>query len=136
MSRRIRTVTLTSAGGTQLPGDHYADRIVKLIPADVVAAWLAAMSAVKAAKNPPSGMTIWIAFVVACIVAAAWTWRNSSLPGQPAVNQTIVSTLAFAVWAYATGGTPPLWPGNIYDPLAGTLLITGFSLVSGLLTKP
>jgi len=137
MSRRIRTLTLNAGGGAQVPGDDYADRIVKLIPADVVAAWVAAISAVKAAQSPPSETIMWIAFAFACIVAAIWTWRKTKIDKQPpAIRQTIVSTVAFAVWAYATGGTPPLWPGNIYNPLIGTFLLIGFSLVSGLLTNP
>jgi hypothetical protein len=136
MSRRIRTVVLTAAGGNSVPADDYTDRIVKFVPADVVAAWLAAVSAVKSAQAPPSETTMWIAFGVACVVAAVWTWRKTSLPKQPAINQTILSTLAFMVWAYATGGTPPLWPGHIYNPLWGSLLLIAFSLVSGLVTKP
>jgi len=91
---------------------------------------------IKAAQKPPSEMTMWIIFGVVCVIAAAWTWKRASLPKLPAINQTIVSTLAFGVWAYATGSTPPLWPGQIYNPLIGSLLLIGFSLVSGLLTKP
>lgn len=136
MSRRIRTVDLNAANGTNVPGDDYADRIVKLIPAEVVAAWIAAMSAVKAAAGAPSEATVWIIFAVGCLLAALWTWRKASLPNQPAVNQTIVSTVAFVVWAYATGGPAPLWPGHIYNPLIGSLLLIGFTLASGLLTKP
>ena len=68
MSRRIRTVTPTATDGNAVPGDAYSDRIVKLIPADVVAAWLVAIGAVKAAKNPPSEITMWSAFAVACVV--------------------------------------------------------------------
>ena len=136
MSRRIRTVSLNAADGNQHPADDYTDRIVKLIPADIVAAWVAAMSATKAAAKPPSEMVMWIIFGIVCVIAAAWTWKKTGLPKQPAINQTIVSTLAFGVWAYATGSTPPLWPGHIYNPLIGSLLLIGFSLVSGLLTKP
>jgi hypothetical protein len=136
MSRRIRTETLNAAGGVAAPGDDYTDRIVKLIPGDVVAAWLAVVSAIKAAAAPPSQTVVWAAFAVGCIVAAAWTWRKASLPNAPAVRQTVVSTLAFAVWAYAMGGPAPLWPGDIYNALTATLLLIGFSLVSGLLTNP
>ena len=49
--------------------------------------------------------------------------------------QTAVSTVAFLVWAYATGGAPPLWPGAIYNPLHATILIAGFTAISGLVTK-
>jgi hypothetical protein len=79
---------------------------------------------------------MWIAFGVACVIAAVWTWRKASLPKHPAINQTLLSTAAFMVWAYATGGTAPLWPGRFYNPLWGSLLLIAFSLLSGLVTKP
>jgi hypothetical protein len=136
MSRRINTVSLQAAGGGGEKPDDYTDRIVKYIPADIVAAWLAVTSAIKSAANPPSVRTLWLIFAVGAIFAALWTWRKASEPGKPAPYiQTAVSTLAFFVWAYATGGVLPQWPGNLYQPLNATLLLVGFSLVSGLITK-
>lgn len=138
MSRRIRTVSLQAAdGGPVDPPDGYTDRIVKLIPADVVAAWLAVTTAIKAAASPPGMRMLWIIFFVGLFFAAAWTWKKASAKGEDAPYiQTAVSTVAFFVWAYATGGGSPLWPGAIYQPLTATLILVGFSLLSGLVTKP
>lgn len=140
MSRRIRTVSLQAADGRggSAP-DGFTDRIVKLIPGDVVAAWLAVTSAIKSAsqQDQPSERTLWIAFIVGLIFAAAWTWKKTSEPGKkPPYIQTAVSTLAFFVWAYATGGQLPQWPGSLYHPLTATLLLAGFTLLSGLVTTP
>ena len=137
MNRRINTVSLHAAGGAAEQPDTYTDRIVKFIPSEVVAGWLAITSAIKAAAQPPSETVIWVIFVVGVFFAAAWTWRASSEAGKhPPYIQTAVSTVAFFVWAYATGGGAPQWPGTIYQPLTATLLLVGFSLLSGLVTMP
>lgn len=138
MSRRINTIEFQAqdeSGGVQ--SDSFSDRIVKLIPGDVVAAWLAVVSAIKAYSTPVPQYVLWIIFVVGALFAAAWTWQRASEPGKPRPRrQTVVSTAAFFVWAYATGGVYPQWPGSIYNPLWATLLIIAFSLASGLLTTP
>lgn len=136
MSRRIYTEVLQAggAGPSQQP-DTYTDRIVKFIPTDVVAGWLAVTSAIKAAAQPPNERILWVIFAFGALCAAAWTWRQTKLPGKPPYIQVAISTGAFFVWAYATGGGVPQWPGTIYQPLYATLLLVGFSLLSGLITK-
>jgi hypothetical protein len=137
MSRRIVTTAFQAAGGGE-PPDDYADKIVKLIPTDVVAAWVAVVSAIKAATPGQIGETgLWVIFAVGVVMAAAWTWKRSSEPNKPKpIAQTCVSTLAFCVWAYATGGALPVWPGNLYNPLYGTLALVFFTLASGLVPMP
>ncbi len=136
MSRRIRTQTLQAMGGGAAPPDSYTDKIVKLVPADVVAAWLAVTTALKSAKTPLGTRGLWVIFFVGVIFAALWTWKKASAPGEtPPYTQTAISTIAFVVWAYATGGDSPMWPGSIYNPLWATLLLVAFSLASGLVSK-
>ena len=138
MSRRINNVSFQAADGVGgQKADSFTDRIVKLIPGDVVAGWLAITSAAKAAPNLSSQQLLWVVFAGGVVFAAAWTWVKSSETGKPKpYTQTAVSTIAFFVWAYATGGAPPLWPGAIYNPLHATILMAGFTLLSGLVTKP
>lgn len=138
MSRRINTVSYQAAdaGGSGAP-DTFTDRIVKLIPADVVAGWLAVTSAIKAAAKVPSEQTLWIIFAFGVLFAAAWTWKQTYIKdARLPYIQTVVSTIAFCVWAYATGGASPQWPGDLYQPLTATLVLVGFSLFSGLVTTP
>lgn len=136
MGRRIVTTSFQAAGGGE-PPDDYADKIVKLVPTDVVAAWVAVSSAIKVDPSQMSLTGLWVIFAVGVVMAAAWTWKRSSQPGKPKpVAQTCVSTLAFCVWAYATGSWLPLWPGDLYKPLYGTLALVFFTLASGLVPMP
>jgi len=135
MGRRINTISYQATGGPD--ADNFASRIVKLIPADVVAGWLAVTSAIRSAHTPPGVAALWIIFGIGVIFAAAWTWKQASDPNKAKpVAQTIVSTFAFCVWAYATGGPLPQWPGTLYNPLYATLALVFFTLASGLVPMP
>ena len=82
MSRRINTISLHAANASgSVKGDSYSDRIVKFIPGDVVAGWLAITSAIKSAARPPTA-TLSDIFLVGLLFAAAWTWRRTSEEGR------------------------------------------------------
>ncbi|BBE72960.1 hypothetical protein [Oharaeibacter diazotrophicus] len=127
MGRRIIDIQLNSPGGAQL--DTYVDKVVKYVPADVIAAWTAVLGLVKAGAGENREPILWACFAFGTVFTAIWTWRQAASPSGIAPRiQTIVSTAAFAVWAIAIG--PPF--DAYLDPIVGSLLLIGFTLVSGL----
>jgi hypothetical protein len=135
MSRRIRTIALQGVTGSS-PPDTYFDRIVKYVPADIVAAWTAATAAVAGAKDLkptiPADNILWVFFVFLLIITPLWVNKQTHEPGKPrAVKQIIVATAAFVVWVFALG--PPFSSLPYYNGLFGTLVIIAFTLVSGLI---
>lgn len=114
--------------GGQVPAarttaDGYLDRIVKYIPSQVITfytaaiVWMAAPdasapgqpAAAGAATVPPTseaaGTELWAAFALGLgltVFLTYWQTREAGKP--PATLQIGISTLAFFVWAYATGG--------------------------------
>jgi|ERR1019366_242591 hypothetical protein len=135
MSRRIRSVSYNAAGPGAQDVDKYTDRIIKLVPSEVVAAWVAVNSLIAAAQGPkqPGTRILTFLFVVFAVLAAAYTWRNTEEKFAPkAYLQTTVSTIAFVVWAYAVGGPFPAWIPGLYNPLFGGILLIVFTLSSGL----
>jgi hypothetical protein len=134
MSRRIKTISLEATGGA--PADTYFDRIIKYIPADIVAAWTATTAAVAGAVDLkptiPANNILWAFFLFLLIVTPLWVNKQTHEPNKPpAWTQIIVATLAFAVWVFAMG--PPFKSLPFYNGLYGTLLIIGFTLISGLI---
>ena len=125
MSRRIITTQYHAAGaGSKLDG--YPDRLLKYIPAEVVGGWIAISGLLSGARGIVTG-TIWIVFEVMVVLAAAWTWKQTSEPGKPlAVTQIIVATLAFVVWVFALGG--PFATLDFYHPVYGSLLLIAYTL--------
>lgn len=130
MSRRISTVDYEAAGGPA--ADTYFDKVVKYIPADIVGAWIAVTGLIVGAAGVPGGALLWIAFAVAIILTAAWTWKQTTVPDQPpAVTQVVISTIAFIVWVFALGG--PFATLGFYRPLYGSLLLILYTLLVALI---
>jgi hypothetical protein len=134
MSRRIISKALQAASGPS-GIDTYSDRVVKYIPADVVAAWVTASGLIKAAENGPyrpSNTVLWVIFAVGLFLAGAWTWKQTNRAGMPPpVVQIVISTIAFAVWVFGLGGPFPQWVG-LYNPVTNSLALIAYTLAVGL----
>jgi hypothetical protein len=128
MSRRITSVQLQTTQGGEV--DTYFDRVVKYIPADIIAAWTAATGLIASATNVPSKLLSWIVFGVGLVLTPWWIQAQTSKPGLPSARtQIMIGTLAFAVWVFALGG--PFTGLSFYRPLYGSLLLILFTLIVG-----
>lgn len=139
MSRRIQAIAYNAAGPGAQDVDTYSDRIAKLIPSEVVAAWVAINSLIATGQGPKQLGTSMLTslFVAFAIFAGAYTWKVTDKKKAPKPYlQTTVSTLAFCVWAYAVGGPFPAWIPGLYNPLFGGILLILFTLASGLVSHP
>jgi hypothetical protein len=107
MPRRIRELALHSTKGDVLPGggaDGYLDKVVKYVPADIIAAWTAAVAIIKGAVGISSVPALLICFVVALGLTYWWMLKSTAVSGQPpATKQAVVAVVAFAVWVLALG---------------------------------
>ena len=132
MPRRIRDFALQSTqGGGQTDG--YFDRVVKYVPADVIAAWTAAVAIIKGAVGIPTGTVMLVCFVVGLAVTFWWTLRQTNEPSQPpAYKQAAVATVAFLVWVLALGDLDAaLKAVAAWNEAYAKLLLILFTLVSG-----
>jgi hypothetical protein len=130
MTRRVQTVQLQAATGAT-PPDTYFDKVVKYIPADIVAAWVAVTGLVKSA-NAPASAVLWVCFAAGVLITAAWTWKQTSVKGRAAATkQIIISTVAFGVWVLALGA--PFDTLEWYRPLYASLVLIGYTLVVALI---
>lgn len=142
MSRRIREFALHAAGPGGAAGagaggepDGYFDRVVKYVPADVIAAWTAAVAIIKGAAGIPSAAVLIVCFVVGIGLTYWWTAKQTQTATQPpATKQIIVACVAFVVWVLALGDLDePLkqlvWAG--WNAAYAKLLLILFTAVSG-----
>lgn len=130
MSRRVVTTQLqaTESGASV---DTYFDKVVKYVPADIVAAWIAADALIRGSSNVPKTTLMWIAFGVGLVLTAPWTLRQTRLAkAPPAARQALIAMIAFALWVFAMGG--PFATLAFYRPSYGALLLIAFTLVVGL----
>jgi hypothetical protein len=129
MTRRVINQAAQGLNGEKL--DTYFDRVVKYIPSDIVAAWVAAVGIIKSGSDKVGATTVlWIAFLFGVVMCFLWTWKQTQAkdangqPLKPAWKQISISTAAFIVWVIALGG-PPL----SIEPMIGSLLLIGFTLI-------
>lgn len=127
MGRRIISRRLES-GTSKETVDGYQDRLLKYIPADINAAWLALTGIVKSATTIPQNTVLWILFVILLILTPIWTWHETKQPNKPiAKTQIAVSTGAFVVWAFALG--EPFDRLSFYQPVYGSILLVLYTLI-------
>lgn len=135
MSRRIVTRQLQGKRGAASV-DTYFDKVIKYIPADVVAAWTVVTGLVASAGDQiPKNTVLWISYGFCIVLTALWTRKQTQQSNQPiAITQIAVSTLAFAIWVAALGGPFESLPS--YQRLYGSLLLIAYTLMVGLINPP
>ncbi len=120
------------------PAKAYLERLVKLIPAEVVALYLAGAGAIKAAfpgaaagSVPVSEQAYWWGWTIFCFAAVILVraWATSSRPEKlapewPAVG---IAAISFVIWVYSLGDAFDRvgW----WEPLLATLLVLAWTFV-------
>ncbi|WP_374472736.1 hypothetical protein [Phenylobacterium sp.] len=130
------------AGEPQRPPSEYLERLVKLIPTEIIALYLGGKSAIQTRyidfHSPgPDGLTpntlgpnesvAWVGWTAICFFALlsvrAWATKEDERPQWGAVG---ISAVSFLIWVYAFGDVFDLVMG-IWDPLPATLLVLVWS---------
>lgn len=105
----------------QLQPDDFKTKLVKCIPAEIVAAFVTVDGIIRTAAQPLT-IIYWIIFIILLILTPLYTLRVTTEPGKPPAKiQTLVSTISFIVWVFALGG--PFGYLSWYKPLYGALLL-------------
>jgi hypothetical protein len=104
-------------------------KVLKLIPFEVVAVYTAAVYVASDVTN--ASLHIWLfrgAFVAGLIATPTYLYKAADRQ-KPYRTQMVLSTIAFAVWAYLTTGKQlvPQW----YDRAGGFYAVLIYSLVAG-----
>lgn len=138
MGREIRYYSKKSMGMAAVSAsnlDTYRDKLLKLIPAEIVAAFLALKGVLDAAQNVEGIELIqWIVFVGLLIFTPLifrYIYRVKD------VKQHVLTTLAFVVWVFTVGGPFDqffLGPDGDILPIKG--IIASIVLVFYTLTVP
>jgi hypothetical protein len=119
-------MNLAPISGPTAKIDTYYDRLIKYIPADVVAGWITVKGLISTAVGVPEQKIYWICFVVGVFFTFFWIFKNTKVENhKPAWTQITISTIAFTIWVVATGA-----PFNLH-PLYGSLLLLGYTIFVG-----
>jgi uncharacterized membrane protein YoaK (UPF0700 family) len=98
-----RSVTYaTTAAAT--PGDDYLDRLLKYIPAEIIALYLGASNVVPAGDHSYS-LALWIITGLTAVCTPVYMFFSTREAGKPTLwSQIIISSVAFPIWVFAIGG--------------------------------
>lgn len=112
---------ISAAPGTRKPGksdayDNYYSRLVKLIPSEVIAFYMA-LDAI-ASVMPRKEILLWVVFGISLI--GAWFYLDR-LANVTDIMQRFLTLAAFAIWVFVFGG--PFAQLSWYDVNYGKLLL-------------
>lgn len=123
---RIKKPVPPVKGEPAEPGDDYAKRLLKMIPAEVVAGYLAGTGVIEG--RPQEWLLGWTIFCFgATIVVRAWGTADPQANKGPDWLHVFVSAVAFAIWVYAIGGVFATY--GLYDGGLATLMMIAWTLI-------
>lgn len=83
--------------------DKYTDKLIKLIPAEIVSVYLAVYALIKSSAYAQSDKQFlqWCVFLVVLVLTPVYLYR---LAGVTRWTQIVFNTLAFVIWVFSFGG--------------------------------
>ncbi len=104
-------------------GDNYRERLLKLIPSELLGTYMAANAAL-ISMDPSTRSTVlsWVVFGICLAVTPLWLWFGQ---GVRKVLQIVLTSIAFVIWVMTMSGPFTTIPG--YKPFIGTVFLILFS---------
>jgi hypothetical protein len=107
----------------------YLEKVAKLVPSEVVAAYLTLVGFVSAVKNLDIHSLLYVVIFLFCEVMTHVYLYIQIYTSKQCRTHLILSSIAFAVWAYATSGGSVV--PQLYDPAISSIALISFGLISG-----
>ncbi|WP_299531855.1 hypothetical protein [Ulvibacterium sp.] len=115
----------------------YLEKVSSLIPAEVIAGYLAMFGFVPLIDETTQGSlsntettVAWIIFFF-CFLLTPIYLNYQAEKGKPKQIHLFISTIAFVIWSYVTTGAS-LIP-DYYNAAVGSIFLVAFSLISGVI---
>lgn len=144
MSRNIVTrsdvqtfETRAAQSGDAVPQeDKYTDKLIKLIPAEIVSVYLAVYALIKSSAYAQSDKQFlqWCVFLVVLALTPVYLYR---LAGVTKWTQILFNTLAFVIWVFSFGGPAEgLYVHNFPLPFLVAVFLPVYTLFIPLFYRP
>lgn len=101
MTREIKTSKdVRNIGGNPKDADNYKEKLVKLIPSEIITAYVTIYGLVTGLKSQHESIIIWIVIAILLIITPLYSIKVSMVTKK---SQVIYTTFGFLIWAFATG---------------------------------
>jgi len=108
------------------PAQRYSERLLKLIPSEIIAAWVAIQGIIPPENGP------WIMAAAAALLTLLTPLYLRRFQQVRGPVQLAASTFSFLVWVYTLGGPFVYW--GVYRPWFASLLIVLWTVTIPLCT--
>jgi len=109
---------------------RYFEKVAKLVPSEILAAYIALIGLVPAIQLPVDKVLMYQILTAFCLVLTPIYFIYMGDKERPKMVHTVLSTLAFVVWAYSVAGDRVV--SSWHDDSLASMALIIFSLVSGL----
>jgi hypothetical protein len=108
--------------------DDFNSRVMKYIPAEVVAVYVFVDAIIKQSADLESmSVLMWITFIAIFVMTPLYLWKVQKVAKWV---QIVICTVAFAVWVFSLGG--PFAALSWYEPIYGAVLLPLFTFAAGI----
>ncbi len=111
----------------------YLEKVSSIVPAEIIAGYLAMVGFLK--KVPDDTLVINQGLLkgvfIFCLILTPLYFYFQAKKDKPKFIHMIISTIAFAVWAFVTSGEK--FDISFYNAETASVILVGFSLLSGLI---
>jgi hypothetical protein len=122
--QRARDLAPTAAPPAQQDFKYYLERLLKMIPGEVIGLYLIGQGLIPADQGIV--MAVWAALCLAGVVAVrAYGTADPEQHAAPDWAHVGISSVAFAIWVYTLGGPFEVW--GIAVPYIGSLLVLAWT---------
>jgi hypothetical protein len=103
MSREIRHQSDGVVAAAIAPPNDFKERLVKLIPSEIITAYASILGLLKVATIPPTTNMIiqWVVFFILLVLTPVYLYFIALVKKQ---GQIIFTTIAFVIWVTVVGG--------------------------------
>ncbi len=120
------SVPARPTGGPAVPVTDYMERLVKLIPAEVVGLYLVGVGIIPTGSR--LALAIWGGVCLGLVILArAYATRDLVKGGSPQWWAVLISSISFVIWLYLMPG--PFQAYNLTIPYVGSLAVLVWAFV-------
>lgn len=117
------------------PNQSYKDKLLKLIPSEVVGAYMVIQGIMSGQNIVVSGKDIttvfsWVVFLVVFLLTPLFLYRVHNVKR---LSQLVITSISFLVWGYSLGG--PFELNNLYHPQIASIILVLWTLIIPLAVK-
>jgi len=109
------------------PGS-YLDRLLKLIPTEVIAVYLVGIGILNQSNAPNGAYVGWAIFCLICVVVVR-TIGTKPPNGRMDVVAVVIACISFVIWVYSMSDGPFSKYDHFYQAWLSSLLILGWTFL-------